>query len=133
MKTLLGNWFCFHLQVKIWEGPNQFGALMSRAVTSRSKKRSFTGHSDLEDDTVKVFQNVWQQTPRDKASHHRRIDSSTVQLLKLKISKKKIRITREIYYAISRLLRTNTEQKLWGFPGNLVACCKKRFSGTRTL
>jgi len=53
---------------------------------SGSKKCSFTGHSDLENDTVTVSQKVWQQTPRDKASHHRRIYSSITALLNLNIS-----------------------------------------------
>jgi hypothetical protein len=60
---------------------------MSRTLTSGSKERSFTGHSDLEGDTVTVSRNIWQQTPRDKKPHHRRTDSSTAPLLKLKISK----------------------------------------------
>lgn len=38
---------------------------MSRTL-SVSKKRSFTGHSDREDDTVTVSEDVWQQTPRTK-------------------------------------------------------------------
>ena len=34
---------------------------------------------------------------------------------------------KEIYYTISQLLRTNTEQKLWGFLWNILAYCQKQF------
>jgi hypothetical protein len=85
-KHCFGNCFCFYLQVKIWKGSNQFGTLMSRTLMPGSKKLSFTGHSDLEDDTVTVSQNVRQQTPRDKASRHRRTDTSTAPMPKLKTS-----------------------------------------------
>ena len=58
---------------------------MSRTLTSGSKKLSFTGRFYLEDETVTVSRNVWQQTLRDRSSHHARTDTSTAPLLKFKI------------------------------------------------